>query len=101
MAHGVKLEITEGDGFHLAISGVIVDPVFVAAEAVACMENRRMLVGDARQFVEPATGQGTESMKMWLQSPVIGISQIKRQQIAQAAIDLIKIQACAIARDVG
>jgi hypothetical protein len=32
---------------------------------------------------------------------VIGISQIKRQQIAQAAIDLIEIQARAIARDVG
>jgi hypothetical protein len=40
-------------------------------------------------------------MKMRLQPPMIGISQINRQQIAQAAIDLIKIQARAIARDMG
>ena len=101
MAHGVKLKVTEGDAFHLAIGGVIVDPVFVAAEAIARMENRWVLVRDPRQLVEPAAGQGAEPMQMRLQPPMIGVSQIKRQQIAQAAIDLVEIQARAIARDVG
>ena len=39
-------------------------------------------------------------MEMRRQLPVIVIGQIKRQQIAQAAIDLVKIQARAIPRDV-
>jgi hypothetical protein len=64
------------------------------------MENRRVLVGDARQLIEPAAGQGAEAVEMRRQPPMIGIGQIKRQQIAQASIDLIKIQARAVARNV-
>jgi hypothetical protein len=101
MAHGVKLEVTEGDALHFAIGGVIVDPVFVAAEAIAGVKHRRILVGDPRQFVEPAAGQRAEPMEMRLQLPVIVFRQIKRQQIAQTTIDLVEIQARAIPRDVG
>jgi hypothetical protein len=39
-------------------------------------------------------------MEMRRQLPVIVAGQIKRQQIAQAAIDLVKIQARAIPRNV-
>ena len=79
MAHGVELEIAEGDVFHLAISAVIVDPVLVAAEPVARMEHRRMLVGDAGELVEPAAGQCAEPIEMRLELGEIAARQIDRQ----------------------
>ena len=79
MAHGMELEIAEGDLFHLAIGGMIVDPVLVAAEAVARMQHRRMLVGDAGQLVEPAAGELAEPIEMRFQLAKIICCQIKRQ----------------------
>lgn len=52
-----------------------------------------------RGFFRPAAGEATQPLEMRRQLPVIGISQIKRQQIAQAAINLVKIQARAIKRN--
>ena len=45
---------------------MVVDAVLVAAETVARMQHRRMLVGDQRQFVEPAAGKGAEAIEMRL-----------------------------------
>ena len=100
MAHGVKLEIAEGDVFHLAVGRVIVDPVFVAAKAIARMQHRRVLVGDPRQFVEPAAGERAEAIEMRLQLAEIVRLQIMREQIAQAAVDGVEILSRAIRRDV-
>ena len=100
MAHGVKLEIAEGDLLHLAIGGVIVDPVLVAAETVARVQHRRMLVGDPRQLVEPAAGQCAEPVEMRLEPREIVRRQIKREQIAQAAVDGVEILSRTIGRDV-
>ena len=46
---------------------MVVDPVLVAAEAVARMQHRRVLVGDAREFIEPAAGQRAEPVEMRLE----------------------------------
>jgi hypothetical protein len=78
---------------------VIVDPVLVAAEAVARMKHRRIPVGDPRQLVEPAAGEVTQPVEMRRQLSVVVLGQIKRQQIAQATTDLVKIQAGAIPRN--
>jgi len=67
MAHGVKLEIAERDFLHFAVGRMIVDPVLVAAEPIACVQDRRVLVGGPRQFVEPAARQRTEVMEMRFQ----------------------------------
>ena len=91
MAHGVELEIAERDLLHLAIGGVIVDPVLVAAETVARMQHRRMLVGGARQFIEPAAGQFAEAMEMRFQMLEIIRRKIEPDEIAQAAIDGVEI----------
>ena len=77
MAHGVELEIAERDLLHLAIGRMVVDPVLVAAEAVPAFEHRRMLVGDARQLIQPAAGQLAEAMEMRLQPPEIFRLQIE------------------------
>jgi len=101
MAHGVELEIAKGDLLHFAIGAVIVDPVLVAAEAVARMEHWRMLVGDAGEFIEPAAGQGAEPIEMRLEFCEIARREIERQQVAQAAVDRIEILARAIRSDTG
>ena len=90
MAHGVKLEIAECDALHLAIGRMVVDPVLVAAEAVRGVEHRRMLVGGAGEFIQPAARQLAEAMEMRFQPPEILRLQVQPEQIAQAAIDLRK-----------
>ena len=87
MAHGVELEIAERDFLHFAIGRMVVDPVLVAAKAVPGVQNRRVLVGDPRQFIEPAARQRAEAIEMRLQPPKIIRLQIQTEKIAQAAID--------------
>ncbi len=79
---------------------MVVDPVLVAAEAVARVQNRRMLVGDPRQFIEPAARQNTQAIKMGFQPSQIIRLEIKPDKIAQAAVDCVEILAGAIRRDV-
>jgi len=43
MAHGVKLEIAERDFLHFAVGRMIIDPVLVAAEPIACIQDRRTI----------------------------------------------------------
>ena len=100
MAHGVELEISECDALHLAVGGMVVDPVLVAAEAVARMQHRRMLVGDPREFVQPSAGERAEPVEMRLRDARNRRAQIERQQRAQAAVDGIKILSRAVRRDV-
>ena len=59
-----------------------------------------MLVGDPRQLVEPAAGERAEPVEMRLQTAKIVRRQIKRQQIAQAAVDGVEILSGAVRRDV-
>ncbi len=100
MAHGVELEVAERDRFHVAVGGMIVDPVLVAAEAVARLQHRRVLVGGSGELVEPAAGKGAEAVEVGLEpAKVIGL-QIEPEQVAQAAIDGIEILSRTIRRDV-
>jgi hypothetical protein len=46
------------------------------------MQHRRMLVGESRQFIEPAAGQCAEPVEVRLQLPEIVRRDIKRKQIA-------------------
>jgi hypothetical protein len=100
MAHGVKLEIRERDVLHVAIGRMVVDPVLVAAETVARVQNRWMLVGEASQLVEPAAGQHAEAIEVRFQVAEIFRREIKRQQIAQAAIERVEILPRAVGRDI-
>ncbi len=99
MAHGVKLEIAERDLLHLAVGRMVVDPVFVAAETVARMQHRWMLVGGFRQLIQPAARQRPEAMEMRLEPPKIVRRQIELQQITQAAVDQVEVLTGAVRRD--
>ena len=76
MAHGVELEVAEGNLFHLAVGGMIGDAVLVAAEAVARLQHRRILIGDARQLVEPAAGEPAEAREVRRKMCVLGGREI-------------------------
>ncbi len=67
VAHGVKLEIAEGDILHFPVGRMVVDPVLVAAKTVAGMEHRGMLVGDPCEFIEPAARKRAEPLEMRFQ----------------------------------
>ena len=58
-----------------------------------------MLVGDPRQFIEPAARQNPQAMEMRFQPLKIVRLQIEPEQIAQAAIHGIEILSRAIRRD--
>ena len=50
-------ELAEGGALKLPIGRMILDPLHVAAEAVALMEDRGMAVGEPRAFIEMAAGE--------------------------------------------
>ena len=58
-----------------------------------------MLVGDAGKLVEPAAGELAEPIEMRFQHSEIIRCQIKRQQIAQAAVDGVEILSGAVGRE--
>ena len=99
MAHGVELEIRECNLLHLAVGRVVLDPVLVAALAIARMQHRRMLVGDRRKLVETPTGQSPQPLELRREAGArIGV-EIHRQQLAQARIDAEEIHPAAVGRD--
>ena len=99
MGHGVELEVAERDLLHLAIGGVVFDPVLVAAEAVARMQDGRVAVGDARQFVQPAAGELAEALVVRRQPVEHVRRQIDRQQVAQSRIGGEEIHAGTVGGD--
>ena len=78
---------------------MVVDPVLVAAETVARMQHRWMLVGGFRQLIQPAARQRPEAMEMRLEPPEIVRRQIELQQLAQAAIDQVEVLSGAVRRE--
>jgi len=80
-------EIAERDLLHFAIGPMVVDPVLVAAEPVACVQDRQVRVGDPGQFIEPGRppkhpGDQNEVSNR----PKIIRLEIKPDKIAQAAV---------------
>jgi len=99
MAHGVELEVAEGDLLHLAVGGVILDPVLVAAQTVAGVQHRRIAVGEAGELVEPATREPADARQMGREVGVCRRLEIEADEIAQAAVRLPEVEAGAIGRE--
>ena len=100
MAHGVKLEFAERDLLHLAVRMVILDPVFIATEAIP----RRASIGgcwsaDAREFVEAPAGEFAEALEVRLKRLADAGCKVEREQIAYPAVDRIEIETRAVRRD--
>ena len=79
VAHGVELEVAERDLLHLAIGGMVLDPVLVAPRTVARVQHRPVLVGDAGKLVEVPAGKDAEALELRLQVRVHVCRQVKRQ----------------------
>src|SRR5581483_2906431 len=90
----------EGDALHLAIGGMIVDPVLIAAEPVARVQYRLIPVRDPRELVEPAARQRAEAVEMPFEARKIVSRKIEPQQIAQGPVDGVEILPRAVRRDV-
>ena len=99
MAHRMQTEFAECDLFHLAIGGMIFDPIFVAAKTVARMEYRWVLVSGLSQFIEFSAGQLTEAIVMRLEVREHLRIHVQLQQVLQSAIDAVEIHAAAIERE--
>ena len=100
MAHGVHAEVLEGDLLHLAIGGMVVDPVLVAAEAVARMQHRRVLVGHHGEIVEAVAGERAQPLEMRRHRRAQAGLQVERQQVLELPVDGIEVPAVRIGRDV-
>ena len=93
-------ELLEGDLFHLAVGRVIVDPVLVAAEAVARVEDRWVLVGDLRQRIEPIAGEFAQPVEMRRHVREECGLHVERHQILELPIQEVEILAVDVGRDV-
>jgi hypothetical protein len=99
MAHGVELEVAEGDRLHLAVAGVVLDPVLVAPEAVAGVQDGAVGVGETRQLIEPTAGKDPKPLEMRLQVRAHAIWEVQRQQLLQPRVDGVEILPRAVRRD--
>jgi hypothetical protein len=59
-----------------------------------------VLVGDPRQFIQPAAGERAEAIEMRLELCEVISRQIGAQEIAQAAISGVEVLSSAVRRDV-
>ena len=100
MAHRVQAEFLVGDLLHLAIGGVVVDPVLVAAEPVARLQHRRMLVGDHREFVEAAAGQLAQPLEMRRHLRAQAGLHVEPQQVLELPVDRIEVLPVDVGGDV-
>ena len=67
MAHGVKLEVAEGDALHLAIGGMIANASSSRPKRSRASSTGGCLIGDTRQLVEPAAGELTQAREVRLE----------------------------------
>ncbi len=100
VGHGVHAEFLEGDLLHLAVGGVVVDPVLVAAETVARLQHRRVLVGHHGKLVEAVAGERAQPLEMRSHRRAQAGLQVERQQVLELAVDGIEVPAMRIGRDV-
>jgi hypothetical protein len=91
--HGVNAEFAEGGALQLAIGRMILDPLDVAPKTVALVQHRHMPVGKPRAFVETATGERAQPVKMGLDMAKQRLRQMDAQQIGQRRIGPVEIHA--------
>jgi len=74
----MQSEFAERDSLHLAIGRMILNPILVAAEAIARMKHRGMLVGGVGKFVQAAAGKFDAILQAWNNdpSPSSGVAQV-------------------------
>ena len=89
--HRVNAELRERDLLQFAIGRVIFDPLHVAAEAVARVQDRRVAIGEARAFIEMTTGERTQPVKMRLDMVEDRLGQMNPQQVGQCRIGAVEI----------
>ena len=87
----MNAELSERDLLQFAISRMIFDPLHVAAEAVALVQDRWVTVGKPRAFIEMATGERTQPLEMRLDMVEDRLGQMNPQQIAQRRIGAVEI----------
>src|SRR5690606_5903097 len=97
--HAVNAEIGVGNLFHLAVGGVILDPVLVATARITRMQHRQVTVADARQLIEPIARDLAKLPVDWRHMFAEIIGQIDLQQVLKIAVDIEKVEAMAIAGD--
>ena len=100
MRCGVQAELVEADPFHLVIGRMMLDPLLVAAEAVAVVQHRRMLVGLVGPAIQIAAGECAQPVEVRPEMDLLVRAEIEAQQIAQAPIGLEEIEIPAVAADV-
>ncbi len=79
--------------FQLTIRRVIFDALRIAAEAVALMQHRGVLVRKPRAFVEMTTGEAPEPVEMRLDMPEQFVRQMNPQEVGQRRIGAVEIHA--------
>jgi hypothetical protein len=95
----VDAELTVGDAFHLPIGRVVLDPVFVTAETVARLDDRRVFVGQFGQLVQMPSGQLAQSHQVRLEVGAQFLRHIQPEDIPEGAIDVKEVHAPAIWSD--
>ena len=75
------------------------DPLRVAAEAVAMMQHRRVLVGKARALIEVIACERAEPVEMRRDVRVQFVGEIELEQIGERRIGRKEIQPSGVGRD--
>ena len=95
MAHGVDAESPEGDLLHRAIGRMMLDPLLVAAIAVARMQDGGMTLGHLGEIVQLRARQRAQLGEMRREVVDQRRGHVEWQQFAQAPVDVVVVQAAA------
>jgi hypothetical protein len=95
----VQAELGEADALHFPVGRMVFDPVGVAAEAVAMVQDRGALIRLQGKLVEASASELAETLEIRREMPQRRLVQVEPQEIADGAVDGPKIQPAAIGRN--
>jgi hypothetical protein len=78
---------------------MILDPLDVAAEAIALVQHRHVTVGKPRAFVEMTAGERAQAVEMRLDMAEQRIGQMDAEQVRQRRIGAVEIHPRCIRRE--
>ena len=93
MRDGLQAKLAVGHALHFFIGRVLDDALAVFAGTGAHFQLGRVLVGNQRQFVEPATGQLAHALEIRLQVGKQRLGQIELEQRLELGIGVVEVRA--------
>jgi hypothetical protein len=97
--HGVDAELPVGDALELSVRRVVLDPLLVAPEPVAVVQDRHVPVGQARAVVQLVARERAQAVEMRLDMTSERRGKVDLEQVRERAIRPEEVEPGGVGRD--